>query len=169
MEANGIDISSLGTTTEDVKNSINEEEFTHTMVGVSNIELDMSYVPGMSVDDMTDKDSRKNSVTIGNKTIEIKVEPNTIPSIVDYEQGVNEAFISLFEVKDRLDDEDTTSAKRRERSNQRSRRAKEKSSNGSDSSALFRKKNQKRQPMLTHDLKQRSMILSHLEQVSGLD
>ena len=129
MEANGIDISSLGTTTEDVKNSINEEEFTNTMVNVSDIELDMSYIPGVSIDDMSDRNSRTNYVTIGDKIIKINVEPNEIPSILDYQDSVDESFEILFEVKDRIDDEDTTTAKRKEKYNQKNRRSKEKSSN----------------------------------------
>ena len=133
VEANGADISSLGTTTEDVKNSVNEEDFTHTMVGVSNMELDMSYIPGVSVDDMTDKNSKMNYITIGNKTIEIPVDANSIPSLVDYDNKVNETFDSLFEVGDRVDSEDTTTAKRKEKYNQKNRRAKEKSPKVSNS------------------------------------
>jgi len=132
MEANGIDISSLGTTTEDVKNSVNEEDFTHTMVGVSNIELDMSYIPGVSIDDMTNSASRKNTIRINGKDIIIEVEPEEIPSLINHENSVNEEFNLIFEVQDRADEEDTKSAKKRERSNQKTRRTKEQHQNSSD-------------------------------------
>lgn len=118
-------IGKVGTSKEDIAESVNEEEFTSTMTNVSDFDLDMSYVPGMSIDDMQGKEDKENVFRIGNKEIAIPVG-QTIPNVADMEE-VDESFFNLFETENRVDDEDTTSAKRREKYNQKNRRAKDQS------------------------------------------
>jgi len=119
-------IGKVGTSKEEIAESIDEEEFTSTMANVSDFELDMSYIPGMSIDDMQGKEDNENVIQINGKEIKIPVGQGEIPNVADLEE-MDESFSNLFEVEDRADAEDTTSAKRREKYNQKNRRAKDQS------------------------------------------